>query len=70
MKHLLEYIHLYPFSTRMYKYHIQPHKCTVDFFFQNYILSFVCFDALRPKSTAMAMVRGSVHLTTLFPGQA
>ena len=31
---------------------------------------FVCFDALRPKSTAMVMVGQSVHITTLFLGQA
>ena len=31
---------------------------------------FVCFVALCPKSTAMVMVGRSVHLTTLFPGQA
>ena len=31
---------------------------------------FVCFVALRPKSTAMAIAGRSVHLTTLFPGQA
>ena len=31
---------------------------------------FVCFDALRPKSAAMVMAGRSVHLTTLFPGQA
>ena len=30
---------------------------------------FVCFVALRPKSTAMVMRGRSVHLTTLFPGQ-
>ena len=30
----------------------------------------VCFIALHPKSTAMVMVGRSVHLTTLFPGQA
>ena len=29
-----------------------------------------CFDALRPKSTAMVIAGRSVHLTTLFPGQA
>ena len=29
-----------------------------------------CFVALHPKSTAMVMVGQSVHLTTLFPGQA
>ena len=31
---------------------------------------FVCFVALRPKSTAMVIEGRSVHLTTLFPGQA
>ena len=31
---------------------------------------FVCFVALRPKSTATVMAGRSVHLTTLFPGQA
>ena len=29
-----------------------------------------CFVALRPKSTAKVMAGQSVHLTTLFPGQA
>ena len=33
-------------------------------------IKFVCFVALRPKSTAMVMAGRSVHLTTLFPGQA
>ena len=31
---------------------------------------FVCFVAVRPKSTAMVIAGRSVHLTTLFPGQA
>ena len=31
---------------------------------------FVCFVALRPKSTAVVIAGRSVHLTTLFPGQA
>ena len=31
---------------------------------------FVCFVALRPKSTAMVMAGRSVHLTTLLSGQA
>ena len=31
---------------------------------------FDCFVALRPKSTAMVIAGRSVHLTTLFPGQA
>ena len=30
----------------------------------------LCFVALRPKSTAMVIAGWSVHLTTLFPGQA
>ena len=34
------------------------------------IVCFVCFVALRPKSTAMVIAGWSVHLTTLFPGQA
>ena len=34
------------------------------------VLAFVCLFALRPKSTAMVMAGRSVHLTTLFPGQA
>ena len=37
---------------------------TLDF------VCFVCFVALRPKSTAMVIAGRSVHLTTLFPGQA
>ena len=32
--------------------------------------NFVRFVALRPKSTAMVMGGRSVHLPTLFPGQA
>ena len=38
-----------------------------------HIVCFVClfvFVALRPKSTAMVIAGRSVHLTTLFPGQA
>ena len=37
------------------------------------LLLFVClfvFVALRPMSTAMVIAGRSVHLTTLFPGQA
>ena len=33
-------------------------------------LFLVGFVALRPKSTAMVIAGRSVHLTTLFPGQA
>ena len=40
-----------------------------------YLFAFVLFClfvfvALRPMSTAMVIAGGSVHLTTLFPGQA
>ena len=34
------------------------------------IFSFFVFVALRPMSTAMVIAGRSVHLTTLFPGQA
>ena len=34
------------------------------------LVGLVGFVALRPKSTAMVMAGRSVHLTTLFPGQA
>ena len=33
-------------------------------------IDIICFVALRPKSTAMVIAGRSVHLTTLFPGQA
>ena len=36
----------------------------------NVFCLFVCIVALRPKSTAMVIAGRSVHLTTLFPGQA
>ena len=34
------------------------------------VMVVVGFVALRPKSTAMVIAGRSVHLTTLFPGQA
>ena len=34
------------------------------------VAKFCLFVALRPKSTAMVIAGRSVHLTTLFPGQA
>ena len=37
---------------------------------QLFVCLFVCFVALRPKSTAMVIAGRSVHLTTLFLGQA
>ena len=38
--------------------------------YNNKTPEFFCSVALRPKSTAMVMAGRSVHLTTLFPGQA
>ena len=40
------------------------------FYIQFLLFLFVCFVALRPKSTAMVTAGRSVHLTTLFPEQA
>ena len=37
---------------------------------ENLPMIFVCFVALHSNSTAMVMAGRSVHLTTLFPGQA
>ena len=45
----------------------------VHFNMKCFVCLFVClfvFVALRPKSTAMVIAGRSVHLTTLFPGQA
>ena len=39
--------------------------------YASWVIKFTClFVALRPKSTAMVIAGRSVHLTTLFPGQA
>ena len=45
-------------------------SCLISAIITEHLCLFVCFVALRPKSTAMVMVGRSVHLTTLFPGQA
>ena len=45
----------------VFAWHSQPLKL---------LFLLVCFVTLRPKSTAMVMAGLSVHLTTLFPGQA
>ena len=45
-------------------------KQTVKNLIRRHVCLFVCFVALRPKSTAMVIAGRSVHLTTLFPGQA
>ena len=47
----------------------EAYKCTSAIHFGNCKM-FVYLVALRPKSTAMVMAGRSVHLTTLFPGQA
>ena len=51
---------------RYYILHVQFNKCL---FICLFVRLFV-FVALRPKSTAMVIAGRSVHLTTLFPGQA
>ena len=51
-------------------------ECKVDIFnivrisMYSKTLCFFVFVALRPKSTAKVIAGRSVHLTTLFPGQA
>ena len=42
----------------------------LDYIYHMTLFFVVGFVALRPKSTAMVMAGRSVHLTTLFPGQA
>ena len=49
------------------KVHLKTRSENVNILF---VCLFVCFVALRPKSTAMVIAGRSVHLTTLFPGQA
>ena len=44
--------------------------CSESTLFASILCLFVCIVALRPKSTAMVIAGRSVHLTTLFPGQA
>ena len=39
-------------------------------FWKSHIVCLFVLVALRPKSTAMVIAGRSVHLTTLFPGQA
>ena len=56
----------------LFQRHRRPEyiKCTVTLLYRyDYFVLFV-FVALRPKSTAMVIAGRSVHLTTLFPGQA
>ena len=43
-----------------------PVKTYMSRLISHIICLFVCFVALRPKSTAMVMAGRSVHLTTLF----
>ena len=45
-----------------------PIGATRSYIYLGWLL--VGFVALRPKSTAMVIAGRSVHLTTLFPGQA
>ena len=56
------------------KKNIVSHKILARFEVNVYRTLLLCFlfvfVALRPKSTAMVIAGRSVHLTTLFPGQA
>ena len=52
----------------MYRSNVKAHSRGVVIYVSDHL--FVCFVALRPKSTAMVIAGRSVHLTTLFPGQA
>ena len=53
-----------------FSYALTVAKKNADIFESNIRMLVVLFCCLRPKSTAMVMAGGSVHLTTLFPGQA
>ena len=54
----------------------RAHPCTIDTTWTynmgllDHCFCLFVFVALRPKSTAMVIAGRSVHLTTLFPGQA
>ena len=50
----------------MHEFHMQIYSLIIPWQME-YLVGFV---ALRPKSTAMVIAGRSVHLTTLFPGQA
>ena len=51
--------------------HIQvAFKKVISTFSQELAICLFVFVALRPMSTAMVIAGRSVHLTTLFPGQA
>ena len=54
-------------------YYVFASVCALRHFLSGQQLNVCClfvFVALRPKSTAMVIAGRSVHLTTLFPGQA
>ena len=50
--------------------HYKEKFCEIILNLGQWFICFVCSGALRPKSTAMVMAGGSVHLITIFPGQA
>ena len=49
---------------------LMTHLNCMKFGIKHLLFLFVCFIALRPKSTGMVMAGRSVYLTTLFPVQA
>ena len=52
------------------KLHLTLHLTAIPCSKLSYLFVLFVFVALRPKSTAMVIAGRSVHLTTLFPGQA
>ena len=81
---IVQYLYLYLFRGRIQFLHLQP-RCVrfkklvalMDSFSEavnclcaDVTLFQFCLFALRPKSTAMVIAGRSVHLATLFPGQA
>ena len=67
-------IHHFFLSVRKYKHNARKHRLTRHicriYIPRGMAVCFVCCVALHPKSTAMVIAGRSVHLTTLFPGQA
>ena len=64
-----KYQHFYPYAF-LKKLRLKKGLFLGPFFLKKQIIWLVGFVALRPRSTAMVIAGRSVHLTTLFPGQA
>ena len=66
---MLDSIHHMTFKNTL-KPHFLRKNCTILSLCKQRCYGRFCFVALHPKSTAMVIAGRSVHLTTLFPGQA